>query len=242
MDELTSATPKRSLVYRVGKRWRPAIDRTLSAHSAAPDQPVLQPELFPWTAALEEEWETVRKEAEAALRDLNAIPPLHDVSPDHRRIAELDRWRSFFLYGYGYRMDQNCERCPQTARLLAAVPGLNSAFFSILKPGAHIPLHRGVTKAIMTCHLGLRTPKAGRCEMAVGDETVRWSDGRAAVFDDTYPHEVWNDTDELRIVLLIQFKRPIRQPGKLLGDLFLTGVRYSPFVQEARRNVLAWKG
>jgi beta-hydroxylase len=41
-------------------------------------------------------------------------------------------------------------------------------------------------------------------------------------------------------VLLIQFKRPLRLPGRLLGDLFLGAVKRSPFVQEARRNLAAW--
>jgi beta-hydroxylase len=241
VDELKAMVPQRSLIYRVGKSWRPAIDRALSAHSKVGDQPVMDTAQFPWVAALEANWEAIAAEARSVLTDINAIPPLHDISPDHRRIAEPDNWRSFFLWGYGYRMDANCARCPQTERLLAHVPGLNSAFFSILKPGAHIPRHRGVTKAIMTCHLGLVTPKSGRCEMQVADQFVSWQEGRGLVFDDTYHHEVWNETDEVRVVLLIQFKRPIRQPGKLLGDLFLTGVKHSPFVQEAKRNLYVWK-
>ncbi len=77
--------------------------------------------------------------------------------------------------------------------------------------------------------------------MQVGDSLVRWREGECLVFDDTYEHEVWNDTDTVRIVLLIQFKRPVRQPGKLLGELFLEGVRRSPFVQEARENFHAWE-
>jgi beta-hydroxylase len=241
MDELKAALPKRSLIYQVGKRARPAIDRTLQRYSQVPDQPVLDAADFPWMAALEAGWAQIRAEALAALADLNAVPALHDVSPDHRRIAQPDSWRSYFLWGYGYRMQANCRACPQTARLLGQVPGLNSAFFSILKPGAHIARHRGVTKAILTCHLGLVTPTAEGCRMQVGHRSVGWREGKCLVFDDTYHHEVWNGTDELRIVLLIQFKRPIRQPGKLLGDLFLTGVKLSPLVQEARRNVLEWK-
>jgi aspartyl/asparaginyl beta-hydroxylase (cupin superfamily) len=242
MAEPAASPPSRSLLYRVGKRARPAVDRVLATYSEVGDAPVFQAAQFPWTAALEAQWETVRAEATAVLGDLNAVPALHDVSPDHRRIAEPDRWRAYFLWGYGYRMAEHCEACPQTARLLAQVPGLNSAFFSILKPGAHIPRHRGVTKAILTCHLGLKTPAGGRCEMQVAGETVRWREGACAVFDDTYPHEVWNDTNDIRVVLLIQFRRPVRQPGKLVGDVFLAGVRHSPFVQEARRNVLAARG
>jgi beta-hydroxylase len=201
---------------------------------------VLDAGLFPWTSILEENWAAIRTEAQAALAQLNRIPPLREISPDHRRIAEPDNWRSYFLWGYGYRMDANCDACPQTDRLLRQVPGLNSAFFSILKPGAHIPRHRGVTKAILTCHLGLMTPRSGRCEMAVGDRMVGWGEGRALVFDDTYPHEVWNHTPDLRVILLVQFRRPVRPPGKWLADLFLWGVRHSPFVQEGRRNLAKW--
>ena len=232
--------PKRSLLYRVGKKLRPRVDRVIAADSEVPDAPVLDAGEFPWIVTLERSWDVIRAEADAALADLNRVPPLHEISPDHRRIAEPDNWRSFFLWGYGYRMDANCRACPRTDRLLREIPGLNSAFFSILKPGAHIPRHRGVTKAILTCHLGLQTPRHGRCEMSVGDERVTWSEGRAVVFDDTYPHEVWNDTEELRIILLIQFRRPVRAPGRWLAGLFLAGVRRSPFVQEGRRNLAKW--
>jgi beta-hydroxylase len=51
---------------------------------------------------------------------------------------------------------------------------------------------------------------------------------------------VWNDTGSTRVVLLLQFKRPLRQPGRWLADLLLDLVRRSAFVQEARRNLLVW--
>ncbi len=60
------------------------------------------------------------------------------------------------------------------------------------------------------------------------------------VFDDTYPHEVWNNTDQTRVVLLVQFRRPLRWPGRLVGDFFIEAIRRSPFVQEARSNLAAW--
>lgn len=232
---------KRGALYKLGERYRPAVDRVLAAHSKVGDTPVFDPATFPWTATLEAGWEAIRDEARAVTRDIHSVPPLREISPDHR-IARADDWRSFFLWGYGYRSEENCRRCPETTRLLRAVPGLNSAFFSILKPGAHIPRHRGVTKRLMTCHLGLMVPASGRCEMTVADQTVHWREGRCLVFDDTYFHEVWNDTDQYRVVLLIQFKRPLRQPGRLLGDLFLAGVKRTEFVQVARKNFAAWDG
>ncbi|HTK35058.1 MAG TPA: aspartyl/asparaginyl beta-hydroxylase domain-containing protein [Caulobacteraceae bacterium] len=239
MTSVDSA-PERSLLYRFGENCRPAIDYILAAHSQVGDPPVFDPAQFPWTADLSAGWETIAAEAAHVVRDLGAVPPLYELSPDHRGIADPDRWRSFFLWGYGYRSDENCALCPETTRLLERVPELNSAFFSILKPHAHIPRHAGVTKAILTCHLGLQTPRAGRCEMAVDDTVVKWREGECLVFDDTYEHEVWNDTDEIRIVLLIQFRRPVRQPGRFVRDLFIEAVRRSPFVQEARQNFYSW--
>jgi beta-hydroxylase len=93
----------------------------------------------------------------------------------------------------------------------------------------------------MTCHLGLQVPESGSVRMNVGPETVGWAEGETLVFDDTYEHEVWNDTDGTRIVLLVQFERPLRQPGRLVADLFLGGIRRSAFVKEATDNISLWE-
>ena len=77
--------------------------------------------------------------------------------------------------------------------------------------------------------------------MRVGGETVGWSEGGTLLFDDTYEHEVWNDTDETRIVLLVQFERPLAQPGRAVARAFLGGVRRSPFVREATANIARWE-
>ena len=233
--------PKRSFFYRLGKKLRPQFNNFLAKNSLIGNPAFFDKQQFPWTAELERNWETVRDEVNQLLQNNVAIPTLREISPDHRRIAKDSGWRSFFLWGYGYKIEDNCQLCPRTSELLSVVPGLNSAFFSILQPGAHIPRHKGVTKRIITCHLALQSPVPNeKCRIQVADETQAWYDGQCMVFDDTLPHEVWNETDQTRIVLLIQFKRPLRWPGRLLGDLFLWAIRRTPFVQEARQNLAAW--
>jgi ornithine lipid ester-linked acyl 2-hydroxylase len=231
-------TPRRPLAIRLGKKLRRLFDRLIASSSLVSNDPVLDVRDFAWTQGLRDHWQAIRAEAEAVA--LRHSPSLAAVSPDHRRIAAADQWKSFFLWGYGYRIDDNADRCPLTTALVERVPGLNSAFFSILAPGTHIPRHRGVTKGLVTCHLGLIVPRDGDVRMRVGDRTVRWAEGETLVFDDTYPHEVWNDTDGTRVVLLIQFARPLRHPGRFFADLFLGLIRRSPFVQEARRNLSQW--
>jgi beta-hydroxylase len=230
----------RPLIVRLGKHLRGVFDRLIASSSQAANDPVLDVRDFPWTAALRDNWQAIRDEVVAVALRRDAAPSLATISPDHRAIAEVDMWRSFFLWGYGYPVDENLARCPATARLVERVPGLNSAFFSILAPGTHIPDHRGVTKALITCHLGLIVPKDGDVRMRIDDRIVRWAEGETLVFDDTYNHEVWNDTDGTRVVLLVQFERPLRQPGKWIADMFMRLVRRSAFVQEARDNVLRW--
>lgn len=234
------AAPDRPLIIRWGKHFRGLFDWMMKSSSLISNDAVLDVRDFAWTALLRENWQAIRDEAIAVALQPHAAPSLADVSPDHRAIAPVNMWRSFFLWGYGYPADDNIARCPQTAALVAQIPGLNSAFFSILAPGTHIPAHRGVTKALITCHLGLIVPTDGDVRMRVGDRVVRWAEGETLVFDDTYDHEVWNDTDHTRVVLLIQFRRPLRSPGRWIADTFLHVVRKSAFVQEARDNVLSW--
>ncbi|MEP7006106.1 MAG: aspartyl/asparaginyl beta-hydroxylase domain-containing protein, partial [Sphingomonas bacterium] len=92
----------------------------------------------------------------------------------------------------------------------------------------------------VTCHLGLIVPRDGDVRMRVGNRVVRWAEGETLVFDDTYDHEVWNETSGTRALLLIQFERPLRRPGKWIADAFLKAVRRSAFVQDARRNIHIW--
>lgn len=230
----------RPLLIRVGKHLRGLFDRLIAGSSLVSNDPVLDVRDFAWTALLRDHWLAIRDEARTVALTGHAAPSLATISPDHRAIAEVNKWRSFFLWGYGYPIHENLARCPRTRAVIEQIPGLNSAFFSILAPGTHIPEHRGVTKGLITCHLGLIVPRDGDVRMRVDDRVVRWAEGETLVFDDTYQHEVWNDATGTRVVLLIQFERPLRNPGKWFADLFLGAVKRSAFVQEARANVAKW--
>jgi beta-hydroxylase len=239
-DAAEAGLPERSLAFRLVKAARGVLDRVIARDSLISNEPILDARAFEWTGLLQAEWEAIRAEAERLLPRIDAIPPLRMVSPDHRDIVEEDLWRSFFLCGYGYKVEKNCDQCPRTAELIERIPELNCAFFSILLPGTHIKRHRGPTKALVTCHLGLLVPPGDVCRMELADRTVGWREGEWLVFDDTYFHEIFHVGNQPRIVLLLQVKRPLRGFGKRIADLFLGGIRRSPFVQEARRNVEGW--
>lgn len=232
----------RQLLMRVGKDLRPFIDRAIAGSSEVGDPPVFDPAVFPFTHAFEERWEKIRAEAEAVLARGRNLPRVDDISPDHARIADGEGWKSYFLVGYGYRRERACRRCPETAALLERIPNLHSAFFSIMEPGQRLIPHRGPTKAIITWHLPLSVPRDREaCRIKIAGQWHSWTEGRSLIFDDTYRHEVRNDTDEHRIILLIHLLRPVRFPGSLVSQTFLGAIRFSPFVQDARRNQDAWE-
>jgi aspartate beta-hydroxylase len=112
------------------------------------------------------------------------------------------------------------EEAPAACALLAAaaragVPVLRGAY-SVLRPGAHLHPHCGVSNAHLKMHLGLDAPVSaatgeGCARIRVGNETRRWAEGRVLHFDDSFEHEVYNDCREegaVRSVFQVVFEHP----------------------------------
>jgi aspartyl/asparaginyl beta-hydroxylase (cupin superfamily) len=230
------------LIKRVGRGILVATDRFFARQSLVGDPPVIDGSAIPWVAALEADWKSVRRELDGLLEQRELLPAIHEIQPDQYNLSKGDLWKTCFLFGYGARSERNCARCPETVRLLDAIPGVTLAWFSILAPGIHIPRHAGITKGVIRCHLGLIVPRGpGRCEIEVDGTFNRWEEGRLLLFDDSRRHEVWNDTAEERVALLFDVVRPMRGPGRVLMSAVVQILRWSPFVRTARRNQLAWE-
>ena len=233
---------RRRFIKQAGKTFIRSMSEFLGRQSLVPDTPVLDPSQFAFTKTLETNWQAIRDEAKTILEHRESIPSFDQVSPDQKRISKDGSWRTFFLFGFGARLEKNCAKAPATTKLLEQVPGLQTAWFSILAPGYHIPAHRGVTKGILTCHLGLIIPKErDRCRIRVEDETLVWEAGKTLMFCDGYDHEVWNDTEEERTVLLLQFDRPMRLPGRLFSKAFVGLLKMTAFYKEPKKNMAGFE-
>jgi beta-hydroxylase len=60
------------------------------------------------------------------------------------------------------------------------------------------------------------------------------------LFDDAFPHEAWNETDDVRVVLFVDIMRPMRFPLSLFNELFLKLIAISPYIQDATKNQKQW--
>jgi beta-hydroxylase len=227
---------------RVGARALEALERFVRDASAVPNDRFLRTEGIPWIEHLEANWKTIRAELDDVLVERELLPNFQDISTDQGSLTEGDDWKTFFLYGFGFRSEPNCARCPNTAALVETIPGMQTAFFSILAPGKHVPLHRGITKGMVRAHLGLRVPQSPEdCWMTCGDEKIVWREGDLVFFDDTYPHAVWNNTNEERAVLLFDFERPMTRGGQRVSRLMMWVLRHTAYFKDAQRNQRDWE-
>jgi aspartyl/asparaginyl beta-hydroxylase (cupin superfamily) len=177
---------------------------------------------FPWLTLLERATPDIIREFKALWveRDAQAEPYVqYAADAPVRQWAALNHsrdWTAFHLLQGGHVIRQNADRCPATMAVLAHIEQPHiagkspNAMFSLLKPQTRIPPHTGVSNTRLVCHLPLIVPP--KCWFRVGAETRDWHVGEAFVFDDTIEHEAANDSDEPRIVLIIDTWHPGLSP------------------------------
>ncbi len=231
---------RRKKIKKFGKNLIRGLADFIGRQSLVGDMPIHDNKDFPFLQPFVDNWDKIRAEAVEILKHREAVPLFQEVSPDQMRIAKGNNWRTFILYGFGSKLEKNCRQAPFTTTTLENIPNLQTAWFSILGPGYHIPAHRGVSKGILRAHLGLIIPKeAEKCRIRVADKIQVWRPGEIFVFDDTYEHEVWNDTDEERVILLFDFDRPMRLWGRLINKTFVSLLKLTAYYQEPKKNMLS---
>ena len=231
-----------TLANEAGARMLHLTERFVLRSSTVPTSPFLPVETFDWIPGLEANWKTIRAELDQVLSYRDQLPNFQDISVDQASITDDDGWKTFFFFAYGFRSEANCRRCPETTARLDAIPGLTTAFFSILSPGKRIPEHRGPWRGVLRYHLALKVPDpASAAGISVGGETAHWEEGRSLLFDDGYEHHAWNDTDDVRVVLFADVLRPMRPPADQINRSLIWTIGHSPYIQDSRNRHDAWE-
>lgn len=159
---------------------------------------------FPWVAAFEEAVDEITAEYEA-LRQQHA----DGIKAYSYAGLEGDFWQSFQFVTRHRELPERTALCPKTAALLKTIPhypAFRDAMFSILEGGGVISPHRDVSNVFLTMHLPLIVP--GNGFMEVGGLKREWKRGEAMIFDSSYHHQAQNNSNEDRVVLLVDFLHP----------------------------------
>ncbi|GGD96998.1 hypothetical protein GCM10011390_14700 [Aureimonas endophytica] len=231
-----------SAVARAVMRMVEGAERLNLRHSAIGNPPVYPTDTFPWAREVEAEWRLIRAELDRILVRREELPAFHEISSEVRSISSDRNWKTFFLCGYGIKSEEAIRQCPETWRILQKIPGLKSAMFSIFEPGKHLPPHRGPYNGVLRFHLGLIVPpEPEKIAIRVENELCHWEEGKALIFDDAYEHEAWNHSDQVRVVLFVDFEKPLTFPANLTNKAILNLAMFTPFIREGYKAHKSWE-
>jgi hypothetical protein len=136
------------------------------------------------------------------------------------KISSTDEpsWRLFSLILNKNELP-NSKLCPETIKLLKNCSNkILNAGFSVLEPGCYIGEHQDFNDKFYRLHIPLLIPKTNEqiqnsfvtkeeadklCVLQVENDYKVWKENEYFIFDDTCLHNAWNNTKDIRIVLLV---------------------------------------
>ncbi|CAJ1381844.1 unnamed protein product [Effrenium voratum] len=224
-EALRSAACRAVVEGGLWSHWRQRPAAFLPGLAASPWWPA---ELFPWVKALEARAKNLRRRLD--LRTIFDAAPWAPVGGQHRASGSHDghalrrgAWHEIVLFGLGNEAEEGRSRFLALAEAVqSAVPeavtmaqeGAGEVILSALGPGSHVARHCGRANHRLTAHLGLCIPQG--CGIQVGGEwrcgRLSWQEDKILIFDDSFEHEVQNNSNSTRVVLLIRFWHPALNP------------------------------
>ena len=197
---------------------------------------------FPITNTLESRYWIIRDEFELIRNRVKDFAPFQDISPDQIYISNDDKWKMFFLKAGKIRFEKNCEQFPKTMEILDSDPNIVSAYFSVIGPKKMLMPHEGPWCGILRIHLGIDIPTEGSgCTLVVNQQEYKWKNGKCVVFDDTYEHFAVNTTDKDRVVLFLDYMRPLPWPLSWINHFVVYMARYMRYFKEPIKRHAEWE-
>jgi aspartate beta-hydroxylase len=171
--------------------------------------------LFAWIPEYEQHYEEIKRELQILLPSKQAERVFDSEALENENLRghlTAPSWTGYYFYRHGEQREDNCAACPATAAALDTIALIRirehgpEVLHSVFTPGTHLLPHRGVTNARAVSHLPLIVPSD--CALRVGGEERQWREGQTLVFDDTYEHEAWNRSQQVRVVLIADVWNP----------------------------------
>ena len=196
-------------------------------------------EQFDWVPAFEAQTDRIRAELLPVMQEPSRFSPYvkagdSKIGRDDQGLADNDDWGALYLWDHSRLVPENASLFPNTLRALEAAPmpeiSLQApmALFSKLAPRTRIPPHNGLMNTRLICHLPLIVPPDCGA-LRVGNEERPWVEGELLIFDDSIEHEAWNDSDQVRVILLFEIWRPEigEEERRMLASVLIAAKEYA---------------
>jgi ornithine lipid ester-linked acyl 2-hydroxylase len=212
---------------------------------------------YPGLAELEAHHPEVQRECLALLDIKDRLTDVRSLGAGYTDGGiHLAKWKAF-MFKSGDFIEENCRLAPKTTELIRRIPGVYTAFFSVLDPHQEITPHWGYYKGFLRYHLGVKIPHDnvnGECWLRVNSDRAQnaqqdkalivngekyyWKNGEGIIFDDNYLHDAANESDEVRVVLWLDLRRKMPFYVAPLNLLCLWLVYRDKSVEKIRRGAL----
>ncbi|MFZ7092715.1 aspartyl/asparaginyl beta-hydroxylase domain-containing protein [Primorskyibacter sp. 2E233] len=198
----------------------------------------------PELRTLEAEFEVIQSEARAVLAAYGRLPSYHSIDTDvirtSGRTQRDKRWSVFMLTCFGRTPLAAPALAPKTLELARQIPGIHQAMLSILEPGKNIAAHTGPSRAYLRYHLALMVPDENPPRIRLKDKYYTWVEGESVLFDDSWDHEVINESSQIRVILMVDFRRPMPFPLSAIARFMelVAHWRYAPRVLKSMDALL----
>ncbi|CAO3359359.1 aspartyl/asparaginyl beta-hydroxylase domain-containing protein [Azospirillum palustre] len=219
-------------LYKSGALFNPLFD----LHTGGASRPVFHDidREMPALRRIDAAYDTIRGEFDQVLAAYERLPSYHSIDTDvihsSGRLQRDRRWSVFMLTCFGRVPQAARTLAPRTLELVRDIPGVYQAMFSILEPGKSVRAHEGPSRMYLRYHLALRVPAVRPPHIRVKDRIHQWKERESVLFDDSWDHEVVNDSPELRAILMIDVARPMPAPLRMVakGMATMASLHYAP--------------
>ena len=125
-------------------------------------------------------------------------------------------------------------KLPTLVKILNKCPEIISCSISILDEKTKIPIHNGYYKGFMRFMLPVKVPKDSK-NVYLCNNYIKyvWKEGESILWDDLYPHKVYNNTDEIRIVIYMDVLRQNISPFlKFLNKIVTSSISNTKMIKD----------
>ncbi|MEU0390135.1 aspartyl/asparaginyl beta-hydroxylase domain-containing protein [Streptomyces chartreusis] len=193
--------------------------------------------LFPESRKLDHQFDQIKSEV-TKLIESRDVRTYGDIDP--LRAAEVSTdWRLYYAYMLGETNTDAYRDCPLFVDFAERTPRVVNAIIAILEPGVTLKAHKGPYAGILRYHLPLTVPDNNPPRLRVDREIHTWKEGEGILIDDTFEHEVYNESDGRRIMLIIDIRRPMGLLPDAMNRLSLRAKRKwsAQFIQDSGGDI-----
>lgn len=192
--------------------------------------PIENINLFNKHQIFENNWITIKNEA---IKSQQYAKSFASLDPIFKRLDDDGRWRVIILKWYSEEYPSR-NLAPFTTGLIENDSQIKCAMFSILDGRKKIPPHRGPYAGSLRYHLGLACDS--KAFIKIDNQVYTWKNGESVLFDDTYMHEVENNSDEMRIILFMDILRPIPKPFQYVHEWINSHANFSSSIYNLNKK------